>query len=367
MNNLPSWVIPVLIVVAVLVVIAIIVGIAAAARASKKKKERQQEADRARAAELRQQAERDRLKVEEQELSAREAQLQADRTRHQARQEEQAAAQRTEEARASRSQVDERLAEADRLDPAGAHDRQADHRGAAAGAARTDAETSAQSRRDHGSAPDHRDGLDNRNEDGTAVHGDQHQDARANAQTHSRYDGRENLYADTQHDRNEGQYRNALGRDDERREPHLGADQYDDRRDGRPTATSTGAVAGIESDGSENGSTVAADGHGRHAARHDEHGYEQPAQGYAQADQHGYDQRAATQGYPQDAHVTREAHDGQQGYPQDAQQDYERQNQEGFDQHEQQVDEFGQPYQPGLNEQQGQSQWRPQDGDTPCH
>lgn len=266
MYNLPSWVIPVLIVVAVLIVIAIIVGIALAARASKKKKERQQEADRARAAELRQQAERDRLQVEEQELSAREAQLQADRTRHQARQEEQAAAQRTEEARASRSQVDERLAEADRLDPAGARDR--------------------------------------RESATTRPVGQPHDGQLAEAH-HDQHDRRDAQFADDQHRRE--QVHADQTRATERPENQAPVDQYGDHHIDRQVRTETAPAAGAGGTDAGIADTAAAEGHGRRAARDHEHVDNQ------------------------------------------------------------QVDEFGQPYQPGLNEQQSQGQWRPQDGDAPRH
>ena len=77
MNDLPIWVIA-LIAVAIIAIIAIIIVVA---RNSSGRKEEQLMEDRARATEIRQEADRDRVGLQERELRAHETELEAERAR----------------------------------------------------------------------------------------------------------------------------------------------------------------------------------------------------------------------------------------------------------------------------------------------
>lgn len=128
MDNLPGWVIPAIIIAVIVILLLIILGVVA----GKRRRAAQQEADRKRAAELREQAEREKVDVQERELKARESSLQADKARLEAERQQQAARDQEREAQEAREGLDGRLREADELDPEGARDR---HDGAGAGAA----------------------------------------------------------------------------------------------------------------------------------------------------------------------------------------------------------------------------------------
>ena len=126
---------PVIIAIALLVLVLLIVLIVVGVRASQKRRAQQQEADRQRAAQLREEAAQNEQVVQERDLKARENEIEADRARldaerkaKEAEREQIAAERRHAEASKQRSAVDQergavqdQLAEADRLDPDAAH------------------------------------------------------------------------------------------------------------------------------------------------------------------------------------------------------------------------------------------------------
>ncbi|WP_114856363.1 hypothetical protein [Brachybacterium sp. YJGR34] len=120
MNELPSWVIPLIVIALVVIIVLIIVGVVV----GKKKRERQHEEDRRRAAEMRARAESEREQVKDRELKARErslqaeqAKLDADRAQRDAEKKQQAADQEQARAEQARTQYDEDLRRADEVDP----------------------------------------------------------------------------------------------------------------------------------------------------------------------------------------------------------------------------------------------------------
>lgn len=114
MNELPGWVIPVAIVVLLVLLVLIAVAVITSGRRKAK-----QEADRQRAAELREQSERERVEVQDEELRARETQLEADRAHIEADRRQHEAEKQQSYAAQSRAELDEHLREADELDPHG--------------------------------------------------------------------------------------------------------------------------------------------------------------------------------------------------------------------------------------------------------
>lgn len=128
---------PVIIGIVLLALVVLVVLIVVGVNASKRARARQEEADRQRAAQLREEAQKQDQVVQERDLQARETELHADRARldaerkaKEAEQEQVAAERRRAQAETQREAVDQdrgqvqaRLDEADRLDPDSADDR----------------------------------------------------------------------------------------------------------------------------------------------------------------------------------------------------------------------------------------------------
>ena len=113
MDNLPGWVIPAVIAALLLLLLLIVLGAVIGGR----KRRENQERDRRRAAELREKAEHEHLGAQERELQARESSLEADRAKLEAEGEQKLAQEQERDARQAREGVDDRLREADELDP----------------------------------------------------------------------------------------------------------------------------------------------------------------------------------------------------------------------------------------------------------
>lgn len=235
MDNLPGWVIPAIVIAVIVLLLLIVLG----AVSSSKRRKVQEENDRRRAAEIREEAQNDRLGVEERELQARESALEADKARLEAERKQQLAQEHRSSAQEARHDIDSRLREADELDPDTDPSRRDDGR---RDATRRDAAGTAGAAgtvrdRDH-------DGVDDRHEhDGHRDHGVDHENR------HDHDGDRHRL--DLDHD----------GRDD------LGRHERDARTDG--DAQSFGrahadepAAAGAGTDG-----VVSEQPHGRRAAR----------------------------------------------------------------------------------------------------
>lgn len=164
---------PVIIGIVLLVLILLIILVLVGVMASRKRKAQQQEADRRRAAQMREEASQKEQVVQERDLKARETELEAERARLDAQrrakeveQEKIAAERRHAEAAKQREQVDqerstvqEQLAEADRLDPDSGDAHRADR--------------DSRATRGHDHRPGHGDGghtpvVDDRHADGSA-------------------------------------------------------------------------------------------------------------------------------------------------------------------------------------------------------